>query len=330
MESTYQASVTNFVEYLEKENEGKPIELQEHFFDQNNDYVSPEIVIDKIDGNTAKLKKETPKFYSIIVSPSAKELKYINNDSQKLRSYIREIMNTYADNFYRDKKIMVNDLLYFAKIEHERSFKGFDKEIKENAPFRKQIAKLEHDIVRIRNRELSGSIDKVKKEIEHLKEMAPHKFGGKLITAGMKKEGLQTHIHIIISRKDITNTFGLSPGAKHKESETILNGKVVKSGFNRDQFYLDAEKTFDKLFDYNRNFVEKYHSRKMFIANPKLFFASLMSLPLNEKQVAFKMLRQSGVFIPSVPTSSVQLAYKAFKMLKRNLEMAIKSGAIEI
>lgn len=56
--------------YFEKENEGKTIEEQEHFFNQYGEEISGEEVVREIDGNTAKLKKSEPKFYSITVSPS--------------------------------------------------------------------------------------------------------------------------------------------------------------------------------------------------------------------------------------------------------------------
>ena len=54
MGSTYNSSVGNYVDYLEKENEDRLPEQREEFFDHENDSVSPETVIDEIDANTAK------------------------------------------------------------------------------------------------------------------------------------------------------------------------------------------------------------------------------------------------------------------------------------
>ncbi|GAL77292.1 mobilization protein B [Algibacter lectus] len=130
----FKGSVRDFVKYLEKENEDRSPEQQEHFFNQYNDRISAEEVITEIDGNTKKLSKKDPKFYSIVVSPSKSELKVINNDPEKLREYVRELMKDYAASFHRDKKITVDDIKYYAKIERERTFKGTDKEIKENQP----------------------------------------------------------------------------------------------------------------------------------------------------------------------------------------------------
>ena len=92
MDINYKGSVRDFVNYLEKENEESAPEFQEHFFDQYNDMVSPEKVITEIDGNTTKLAKKDPKFYSIVVSPSARELRHIKNNPEQLRKYVRELM----------------------------------------------------------------------------------------------------------------------------------------------------------------------------------------------------------------------------------------------
>ena len=60
LDTTFSQSCSDYVAYLEKENEGKLPEHQEHFFDQDNDRIPPEQVIKEIDGNTTKLKKGSP------------------------------------------------------------------------------------------------------------------------------------------------------------------------------------------------------------------------------------------------------------------------------
>lgn len=327
---TYNSSVQDYVAYLEKENQEREPETQEHFFDQKEDIVSPESVISEIDGNTAKLKKREPKFYSIVVSPSQRELKHLGNDPEALRRYTREIMKDYAASFYRDREVTVDDIKYYAKIEHDRTFRGFEKKVLENAPYRKQIAKLRNDLAKTERGEFQGNPQTIQKEIDRLHSEAPHKINGQLVVEGMKKEGVQSHIHIIVSRKDVTNTYSLSPGAKFKASETILHGKKVKQGFHRDQFYQSAEKTFDRLFTYDRNYMEKYNTKKLYRQDPKKCMALLLGLPNNEKQLALQLLRKGGVSIPNIPTNKVQLAYKALMKLKQGVEQAVKSGAIEI
>lgn len=332
LDSTFSQSASDFVDYLEKENEGKSPELQEHFFDQCNDQVSPEEVVKEIDGNTAKLKKREPKFYSLTINPSQRELRAINNDPALLRLYVREVMKDYAKAFYRDREVNVDEIKYFAKIEHERTFKGFDKQVRENQPYRARIAKLNNDLRKIERGELQGNPQKLSRDIDRLIQEMPHKIDGRPIEQGMKKPGLQTHVHIIVSRKDITNRFSLSPGSKYMESETKFKGQMVKRGFNRNQFYETAEKTFDKLFNYNRNFVETYRARKTYIKDPYQYFAHLLKLPTNERSAAFKILGKAGVNVPqiSIPKSKVDLALKTLKQMKKAMDLARSSSSIGI
>lgn len=344
---TFNGSVTDYVNYLDKENEGRHPGLQEHFFDQFNDEVDPETVISEIDSNTGKLGKKDPKFYSIVVSPSAKELMHINDDPALLRKYTRELMKDYAASFNRDWNVTVGDIKYYAKIEHERTFRGFEKMVKANEPYRKKIARLKNNLTRINRGEVKGSVKKTQREIDKLISEAPYKIDGKILTEGMKKEGLQTHIHIIVSRKDMSDTYKLSPRSQNKEATTILNGKEQKQGFDRDKFIKASEKRFDTVFGYDRNFVEKYTNRKLYRKDPVKFFSMVAGLPTNEREMALKALHKMGVptnkkgvalklfqgvglNVPSIPTNKVQLAIKAFNKLKKGLDRAIQSGSIGV
>jgi len=110
-----------------------------------------------------------------------------------------------------------------------------------------------------------------------------------------------------------------------------MNGKKVKRGFDRDKFFENAEKTFDRTFGYRRNFAETYKARKDFKKNPKIYFAALMKLPTNEKATAFKLMRETGIpIMPSIPTNQAQLALKVFNKLRKGLDVAIKSSSIGI
>lgn len=329
----YSQSSADFAKYLEKENQGLEHGDVELFFNQYGDEIEAKDVVKEIDGNTAKLKKKEPKFYSITVSPSKYELRKLQNNSEDLKTYTRAIMNDYATSFNREingKPIAVDDIKYFAKIEHQRTFKGTDKQVKENQLFATKILQLKTDIRKIENNQLDGNIKKMKSEISKLEAEAPHQQNGKRIVQGMKKEGNQSHIHIIVSRKDASNSVSLSPGSKYKDSEVMMHGKIVKRGFDRDAFFTKAESTFDKTFGYKRNYAESYKSKKDFIKNPKLYFSTLLGLSASEKAVAFKMLAKSGVPIVSIPTNRVQVALKTIRYLKRGMDIAIKSSSIGI
>lgn len=326
----FKGSVSDFVNYLEKENQEKPLELKDLYFNQYEDRISPENVITEIDHNTAKLGKNDPKFYSIVVSPSGRELNHIGNDPEKLRLYTRELMKDYAAGFYRDWKVRVDDIKYYAKLEHERTFTETDKKIRENQPYATKILELKQEIRKVERGDATGNIKQMEREIDKLEKQAPYHQNGKMIVCGMKKEGFQSHIHIIVSRKDVTNTHSLSPGSKYRESETILNGKMERQGFNRDKFFKAAEKTFDSTFKYNRNFVESYQARNLLDKDPKRFFSMLLGLPATERQAAFKILSKTGINIPAIPVNKAQLAYKALIKLKRGIGKAVDSGSIGI
>jgi len=326
----HRGSSGDFVKYLEKENEGKSPEDRELFFNQTENHIEADRVIAEIDANTAKLFKRDSKFYSIMVSPSQAELKHIGNSPEKLKEYTRELMKNYAASFYRNKEVSVKDVLYFAKLERERTYSEKDKAVKENQAYASKILESQHQIRAIREGREQGDMGKLQDKIQALEAEAPHKQNGKRIVPGMTKEGHQSHIHIIVSRKDVTNSHSLSPGSKFRTSETILNGEKVKQGFDRDKFYRAAEKSFDKQFGYRRNFVETYHARNLLDKNPKQFFVALLGLPANEKQVAKQLLFKAGVKVPSIPTNKAKLAYKAMMKLKRGIGKAMESGSIGI
>ena len=334
MGGNYSQSSADFVGYLEKENEGLEQRDMEHFFNQYGDEISAEDVVKEIDGNTAKLEKHEPRFYSITVSPSKYELRKLQNSSEDLKKYTRELMKDYVASFNREIKgrpVSIDDIKYYAKIEHQRTFKGTDFQVKENQPFATKILQLKTDIRNVQEGRAEGNIKRMKKEITKLESQAPHQQNGKRIVQGMAKDGNQSHIHIIVSRKDASNRFSLSPGSKYKASDVKLNGKTVKRGFDRDKFFEKAEKTFDKTFGYKRNFAETYKARKDFVKNPNLYFAALMKLPANEKALAFKMITKTGLpIVPSIPVSQTQIALRIFKRLRRGAEVAIKSSSIGI
>lgn len=332
--STFSQSVADYVEYLEKENQGLEIQEMQQFFNQDSDEISPEEVIREIDGNTSKLKKVEPKFYAITVSPSRYELQRLQNSTEDLKRYTRELIKDYAASFNREingRNVMTSDIKYFAKIEQNRSFKGTDVQVRENQAYATRILKCKDEIQQIRRGEVEGNIQKLERKIAKLEKEAPHQLNGQRITQGMLKPGNQSHIHIIVSRKDITDSYSLSPGSKYKASEVEFNGKLVKRGFDRDAFFSRAEQSFDRIFKYERNFVETYQARKQFIKDPKIYFSMLLGLPTNEKAIALKMLRDRGVpLMPNIPTNKVQLALKVFNRLKRGLDTAINSGSIGI
>ena len=62
------------------------------------------------------------------------------------------------------------------------------------------------------------------------------------------------HCHLIVSRKDQANKKKLSPLTNHKNTK---KGTVV-GGFDRVNLFRQAEKRFNELFGYNRQWIESF------------------------------------------------------------------------
>lgn len=197
------------VNYLCKENQGKPLSEHEHFFSSSQDQINRLTVMNSIDSNVAKLGRSDSKFFMLTLNFSDREVRHIQNDRGKIRQYTREVMELYAKNF--NKGLHSKDLVWYAKIEFNRAFKGFEPEV------------------------LSG-----------------------ISQQGQLKPGNNTHVHLIISRKDITQKLKLSPMTNHRKS----SGGVIRSGFDRMQFKIDSEHAFDQLFSYKRD-----HADYLLVAN---------------------------------------------------------------
>jgi hypothetical protein len=141
-------SCSDLVQYLEKENEGKELMESEFFFNDTTDHAMSSKVINDIDNNVKTLKAEQAKFFMISINPSPKELKHMAKQATGreisgvwemsatekeryntlFKEYVNKEMDVYAKNFNRD--ITKDNLVYYGKIEQERTFKGTDKEVK--------------------------------------------------------------------------------------------------------------------------------------------------------------------------------------------------------
>src|SRR5690606_34250702 len=113
LEGNYPQSVGNYVDYLEKENEGVSKEEMEHFFNHCDNEISREEVIKEIDQNTSKLKKTEPKFYAITINPSKRELQHLKNSKEDLKHYTKVVMESYIKCFNREidgKKLTIDDI----------------------------------------------------------------------------------------------------------------------------------------------------------------------------------------------------------------------------
>lgn len=315
------------VSYLEKENNGKPLDQQEYFFNQDKgDILSKDVLEDLGSIKMSKIPKGRPHYYNLIISPSQKELAHIKNNTTEFKKFVREVMKRYAEAFHRElngRPIKIDDIKYHAKVEHQRYYSGRELKVRENAPYLKRIKEIKQEIRVMEQSQLSATTAPLKEELAYLKANVPHRQGNEIIRRGLQKDGLQMHAHVLISRRDASNSVGLSPDGPTFASTVNFNGKTIKTGFLREQLVHKVEESFDKMFNYPRNYVETYAARKTLKQNPQEYYQQLAALPRSEKKQAFELLKAASLH--SSPTLSLQ----AIKQIGKALGTYSRSAEIE-
>ncbi|WP_075344126.1 MobB family relaxase [Tenacibaculum agarivorans] len=273
----------NILTYLEKENEGKDDEDKSRFFNQNDDELYKNQAMDLLDNNHKNLGTNDAKFYSLSISPSAREQQHIlahigvkrevnslEELSQKerelfekeLQEYTKGVMNLYAANFNRG--ITANDLVYVAKVEHQRHYNHKDPNVMHNSA----IDQLKF---KIRN---AGIVDKIalKKELKSLGDYKRH-ADGSIIKKGDQKPGFNSHIHVVVSRNNKDQNMKLSPLAKPRlntKHKVPGNDKDCTIGFNQQVFKEVSAEYFNEKYDYKSQEKEQFDSSaKEYQRDPK-------------------------------------------------------------
>ncbi len=236
--SDNKGSCSKYGHYLNKENkelkrEGKA-ERQQFFFNQNHNVMTTIQAISIVDdnGKNKGLSKKQDRYYTLTLNFSQEEQEHLTTTITKrpiqnvdelnqkeyehynevIKLFTQQAMRNYTANFKKD--IKENQIVWFAKIEHKRRYKGTDKEVK------------------------SG-----------------------IVKSGEQKKGLQTHVHITVSRMHKDYRINLSPLANARSGkELVLNGRKVKVGFNRSNWKELNEDSFDKMFNYKRGIEEKFQT----------------------------------------------------------------------
>ena len=62
------------------------------------------------------------------------------------------------------------------------------------------------------------------------------------------------HVHMVISRKDMSNTYKLSPMTNHRQGSS----GVIKHGFHRNDYYRECERIFDEHFKRSRSVEQSF------------------------------------------------------------------------
>jgi diadenosine tetraphosphate (Ap4A) HIT family hydrolase len=276
-------SVGKLADYLEKENEGNEDGEKDLFFNHSADQVDKWQAIEAIDHNNKNLGRNDAKFFMLTINPSQSELKHliakkigrdvVNDFSEltkkeqailvnELKKYSRDVMDIYAKNFNRANINSGADLVYFAKVETIREYKHDEKLVKENKEITAEVSVLQTKL----RAEKSGSNDAEKcKDIEQrIKDMQAtyHRQGEAIIKTGLKKGGLQLHVHVVVSRNDKNQKIKLSPFSKSRGGFQKLNGKDVMQGFNHEKFKGSVGRHFQEKYQYKSKTNEQYESRK--------------------------------------------------------------------
>ncbi len=305
--------------YLDKQNDVVRAEGQEYFFNGSGSTFDSEDVTKAIDANVKGLKKSEARYYTFAISPSAQEITHLRRliadtkqamldsgelvpetfDDDLMRGYLKEYavqcMDTYARNFGHPKIRDNRDLLWFGMVEKDRYWKSQDKEVRTNARIQKQIAALR--VQSEQGKAVSDKIAVLEKRLIREYDVRP---GGsrEILAPMMPKSGDNWHVHISVSRRDITNTFNLSPNANGRGSKKhVLNGQSVRVGFDREAFKIACERNFDRLFVHSRLATESYEQAKRLRKEGAFVYARQLAKDRairHQEARAFRQLRFAG------------------------------------
>ena len=229
------------VDYLEKEVQGQ-------WFSLDREDVPAAEVTQTLDRNKRNLGRADDKYYQVILAPSQAELRHIGSDPEKLREFTRAAMEQYAANF--GKGIEGKDLMYFAKVEHERTTGPADRAVQMKEVEKGQAKEGPQTHIHV-----------IVSRTENLARYTERKKSGEL---------------------DRKNPYHLSPLTNHKDTQR----GVVKGGFERKQYSERAEQAFDRAFAYERPLTETFrYAHTMQHGTPELC-AALRVQAIQEQQAA--------------------------------------------
>ena len=275
-----------FSAYLDKQNDVVRVEGREYFFNGESEHFGTEDLVKRIDSNVRGLKRREARYYTFSISPSAEELTHLRRtiaDTRQalvdagedipdtleddlmrryLKDYAKQCMDAYARNFGHPEIHDNHDLLWYGMVEKDRYWKNHDPEVRTNARIDRKIALLQKHLGKGQDEKLQQQIAAL--ERKYVRESKVRVGGSdEILRPMMSKTGDNWHIHIMVSRRDITNSINLSPNANGRgSSRHVLNGKAVRVGFDREAYKIACEKTFDRLFAHQRLQTESYEASK--------------------------------------------------------------------
>lgn len=263
-------SCGGLVAYLEKEVQGQ-------WFGLDREDVPAADVVATLDQNKRNLNRDADKYYQVVLAPSQAELRHIDSDPERLRTYTRAAMEQYAANF--GKGIEGRDLVYFAKVEHERTSNHQDRAVQLGDVAKGQAKAGPQTHIHV-----------IVSRTENLARYAERKQAGEL------------------ERK---NPYHLSPLTNHKNTQR----GVVTGGFERKHYSERVEQAFDQAFAYERPLVETFkYAHTMQHGTPEECAALRVQAIQEQRQAEREQQRQAEQLRQDPQQAAVQQPIPAPKL----------------
>ncbi len=242
--SDNKGSCIQLTQYLNKEGNDKDRSYYDDFFSVDKDFVSENEVRNRIDNNVKTLKKKDDKFYMLTINPSQDEL----------RSLIKQVTGKEVYEFselnYEEKLQVISELKIYARGCMDDYALNFYREKIKSGSDLVWFGRVETE------RHYSGTDDAVT-EGKH--------------NQGDLKEGLQLHVHIIVSRMDKTQTVSLSPLTRSKGNKQILDGKTVVKGFDRTEWSTHCFERFRSKYNHIPYYVKSKKEWEEYMAKTRFY-----------------------------------------------------------
>ena len=289
--ATNTSSCVDLALYLEKENNELDIlqrkatsvkqkmaleKRKQFFFTHSKKNISTNEVISSIDTNIKRLGKKDAKYFAPTINFSLQELKHI---LLKITNK-KEVENVWElnDTEYALFNEQIEQYTRLIMTNYAKNFNRQDKGLKTGNDL-VYFGKIEHF------RKFKGTDQEVLNKT--------HK-------AGSFKPGFNSHVHLIVSRKDVTQKLKLTPTTKERSTKRTIGGNSYHVGFDRMNWINMNEKSFDAYFQYKRPEREKFINQYVLKnGSPKEKAALLKQLEANKNIKSTKEYAQNNTRNPS-------------------------------
>ncbi|WP_394993042.1 DUF5712 family protein [Emticicia sp.] len=193
-------------------------------------------MVESIDNNVKGLTSKDDKFHSLVIAPSAKELEHISNNQAKLKAFTIACMEKYAANFN-----LGGTPLGTGKKLSEKDLVWY-------ATIHQNRAYKGTDVEVLNGKKKSGDL----------------------------KEGLQTHIHVVVSARDSEQKITLNPNTSNRNR------------FKMTAWFEANQRQFNQQFDFkpeSKEVSQPKDKTAYFILWTEKKLQALEKLGINDKQI---------------------------------------------